>query len=350
MPRAATEPSRAGPLRAPRPLRRASSPSPGLPAGATLLCATLLALAACSRPADGLLPGYAEAELVHVSSPLGGTLAGLSVMRGQHVDAGADLFRLDTDAEVLAGNEAQARVEQARALEANLRKGRRPLELHAIEQQRAQALAALRASAAQLARSEQLVQQGFLPPGQLDDARAARDRDAARVRELEAQLQVAHAAARPDEIAAADAQRRAAQQALAQERWREAQKLRRAPVAGTVFDLPFRPGEWIAAGTPVVLLLPEDGVKLRFFVPQALLAGVQVGQSVGVACDGCPAGLQARVSHVSPQAEFTPPVIYSNDSRQKLVFMVEARPAPGSRLKPGQPVDVSLAPTPAAQR
>ena len=311
-----------------------------------LFCAALLALTACTRPSNHLLPGYAEAELVHVSSPLGGTLTGLAVTRGQHVVVGADLFRLDADVEVLARNEAQARVEQAQAQTANLRKGRRPLELQAISQQLAQAQAALRASAAQLARSEQLVQQGFLPPGQLDDARAARDRDAAHVRELDAQLQVARTAARPDEIAAADAQRRAAQQALEQERWREAQKQRRAPVAGMVFDLPFRPGEWVAAGNPVVVLLPADGVKLRFFVPQALLAGVQVGQAVGVGCDGCPKGLQARVSYVSPQAEFTPPVIYSNDSRQKLVFMVEARPAPGSALKPGQPVDVSLAPTP----
>jgi HlyD family secretion protein len=308
-----------------------------------LFCAALLALTACTRHSENLLPGYVEAELVHVSSPLGGTLAGLAVTRGQHVVVGADLFRLDADVEALARNEAQARVEQAQAQTANLRKGRRPQELQAISQQLAQAQAALRASGAQLARSEQLVQQGFLPPGQLDDARAARDRDAARVRELEAQLQVARTAARPDEIAAADAQHRAAQQALEQERWREAQKQRRAPVAGMVFDLPFRPGEWVAAGIPVVLLLPEDGVKLRFFVPQALLAGVQVGQAVGVACDGCPKGLQARVSYVSPQAEFTPPVIYSNDSRQKLVFMVEARPAPGSALKPGQPVDVSLA-------
>jgi len=311
---------------------------------AALLCVALLALGACTRHPEGVLPGYAEAELVHVSSPLGGTLAGLAVIRGQRVAAGADLFRLDADSEVLARNEAQARVEQAQAQTADLRKGRRPQELQAISQQLAQAQAALRASGAQLARSEQLVQQGFLPPGQLDDARAARDRDTARVRELDAQLQVARTAARPDEIAAADAQRRAAQQALEQERWREAQKQRRAPVAGTVFDLPFRPGEWVAAGNPVVVLLPEDSVKLRFFVPQALLAGVQVGQAVGVGCDGCPAGLQARVSYVSPQAEFTPPVIYSNDSRQKLVFMVEARPAPGSLLKPGQPIDVSLAP------
>jgi HlyD family secretion protein len=304
--------------------------------------AAVLALAACSRAGDATLPGYAEAELVHLSSPLGGTLATLAVVRGQRVEPGAELFRLDTDSEALARGEAQARVEQAQAQSADLRKGRRPLELQALEQQLAQAAAALAASTAQLERNEQLVRQGFIAAAQLDDLRAARDRDAARVRELQAQLGVARQAARPDEIAAAEAQRRAAQQALAQQRWREDQKQVRAPVAGTVFDLPFRPGEWVAAGNPVVVLLPDDGVKLRFFVPQDRLAAVQVGQPVALRCDGCPAGLQARVNYVSPQAEFTPPVIYSNESRHKLVFMVEARPAPGSGLKPGQPVDVTL--------
>jgi HlyD family secretion protein len=311
-------------------------------AAAVLAWPALLVLSACTRGGEPTLPGYAEAELVHLSSPLGGTLATLAVSRGQRVEAGAELFRLDAESEALASGEAQARVEQAQAQSANLRKGRRPMELQAAEQQLAQARAALAASASLLSRTEQLVQQGFLAAAQLDELRAARDRDAARVRELEAQLSVAQAAARPDEIAAADAQRRAAQQALEQERWRQGQKQRRAPVAGTVFDLPFRPGEWVAPGNPVVVLLPDDGVKLRFFVPQDRLAGVQPGQLVGVGCDGCPAGLQAVVSYVSPQAEFTPPLIYSNESRHKLVFMVEARPAPGSALKPGQPVDVTL--------
>lgn len=311
------------------------------PAGRWLAAlATLLALAGCSRGSAPGWPGYAEAELVHLSSPLGGTLATLTVARGQHVAAGAPLFQLEAAAELLARQEAQARLEQAQAQSANLRKGARPLELQAAQQQLAQAQAALQASTAQLQRSEQLVRQGFIAAAQLDDLRAVRDRDAARVRELQARLGAARTAARPDEIAAAQAQRRAALQVLEQQRWREDQKQGRAPTAGVVFDLPFRPGEWVAPGQPVVVLLPDDGVKLRFFVPQDRLSQVQVGMPVTIHCDGCPAGLPATVNYVSPQAEFTPPVIYSNESRHKLVFMVEARPAPHSRLKPGQPVEV----------
>jgi HlyD family secretion protein len=113
-----------------------------------------------------------------------------------------------------------------------------------------------------------------------------------------------------------------------------------------VQDVMLRAGEYAAPGAPVVALLPDGALKVRFFLPQAALARVQVGQAVMLACDGCPSGLSATVAFMSDQAEYTPPVIYSNDSRAKLVFMIEARPdaRSASLLKPGQPVDVRLAP------
>lgn len=319
--------------------------------GLRLRCASLavlLALAGCGARDDGRFTGYAEAELVYVAPGIGGTLETLAVARGQRVERGAALFALDTAAEAAARAAAEARLAAAAAQAANLRKGRRPPEVRAVEQQLAQARANLEASTAQLARSEKLVEQGFLSPLQLDTLRAAKERDAARVRELEAQLVVAREAARPDEIAAADAQRRAAEYEVEQSRWREDQKRRAAPVAGLVFDVLFRVGEWVPAGTPVAALLPDGALKLRFFVPQPRLARIRVGSRVEVGCDGCAPGLDAVVTFISPRAEFTPPVIYSNESRSKLVFMVEARPSEAARaaLKPGQPIDVRLAAEP----
>jgi HlyD family secretion protein len=308
--------------------------------------AALLALAACGARDSGRFTGYAEADLVHVAPGIAGTLQSVAVARGQRVEQGAALFALDTDAEAAARAAAEARLAAAAAQAANLRKGRRPPEVRAVEQQLAQARANLEASTAQLARSEKLVEQGFLSPLQLDTLRSAQERDAARVRELEAQLIVARTAARPDEIAAAEAQRRAAAYDVEQSRWREEQKRRTAPVGALVFDVLFRVGEWVPAGAPVIALLPDGALKLRFFVPQPQLARIHVGGRVEVGCDGCPAGLDAVVTFVSPQAEFTPPVIYSNESRSKLVFLVEARPSEAARaaLKPGQPIDVRLAP------
>jgi HlyD family secretion protein len=111
-----------------------------------------------------------------------------------------------------------------------------------------------------------------------------------------------------------------------------------------IYDTFFVEGEWVPAGRPVVSLLPPGNIKLRFYVPEAVVGGLRVGQAVKVSCDGCGAPLAAAVSYVSPAAEFTPPIIYSRETRAKLVFLVEARPEAkdATRLKPGQPVDVSL--------
>lgn len=309
----------------------------------TLLVVTLV-LAGCGRERDAAFTGYAEVDLVYVASSGPGTLERLDVTRGTRVDASAPLFALDTESERIERTAALARMQRAQAQVANLSKGRRPPEQRVVVEQLAQAEAELDLSTQQLKRNESLVAQGFVSATRLDDLRAARERDRARVAELRAQLEVARAASRPDEIAAAQAERRAADSDLAQVNWREQQKLRRAPQPALVYDVLYRVGEWVPAGTPVVVLLPDSALKVRFFVPQATLAQVRPGTQVDVACDGCPAGMTATVTFVAPQAEFTPPVIYSNESRSKLVFMVEARPDDTARqaLKAGQPLDVRL--------
>ena len=115
-------------------------------------------------------------------------------------------------------------------------------------------------------------------------------------------------------------------------------------VAGTVTDTLFVNGEWVPAGAPVVAMLPPANVKVRFFIPESRLGAVKLGQKVSLTCDGCPAPVSAAITFIAPQAEYTPPVIYSKDSRAKLVFLAEARPQPAdaAKLHPGQPVDVAL--------
>ncbi len=303
-----------------------------------ILC---LALAACSRSGeDAPMSGYVEADLVYVAPSAAGTLESLMVKRGDRVARGQLLYMLDAESESLGRKAAQARSDSASAQASNLRKGRRPIELKAIDAQLAQAEAALAASRSTLQRNQRLVQAGFVSPLTLEGLVAARDRDAARVRELQAQRVLATEAARVDEIAAAAAQARASREDLALAEWREEQKRREAPADAQVFDVMYRPGEWVGAGSPVVALLPVGAVKLRFFVPEPSLPRAVIGGEVRVSCDGCAPGLTARIRWVSPQAEYTPPVIYSNGSRSKLVFMVEAEPGDPSAFKPGQPVDV----------
>jgi HlyD family secretion protein len=311
---------------------------------AIALPAALMAVG-CTRTDPDRFGGYAEAEFVYVAPSISGRVQSIDVQRGQRVDKGAPLFRLEPDPEAYERAAAAARAEQAAAQATNLRKGKRVDEIRAIEEQLAQAKAALALSTADLARNTVLVEKGFLSPGRLDESKSARDRDAARVAEVQAQLAVARTAARPDEIAAAEAAQRAAESDLGASRWREEQSRGVAPAAGLVHDVTYRVGEWVAQGAPIVTLLPDGALKLRFFVPQAALARIAPGEAVQVACDGCPSGMKAQVRFISTQAEFTPPVIYSNESRSKLVFMVEARPLgdAAQRLRPGQPIDVRLA-------
>lgn len=304
----------------------------------------LLLAAACGDAPPPALQGYVEGEYVRVAAPFAGTLVKLDAERGREVRAGAALFALEAESEAAARREAGERVERAQAHVDDLRKGRRETEIDAVRAQLAQAEATAGLSAREHARQLDLAARGFVSGQRADEAKAARDRDRNRVAELAAQLATARAGSRPDEVRAAEAEARAAREALAQAEWRLGQKTVAATVGGTVTDTLFVRGEWVPAGAPVVTLLPPGNVKVRFFVPEARLAAVKPGARVALACSGCPEGLSATVSFVAPQAEFAPPVIYSRDNRARLVFLVEARPPPAqaAKLHPGQPVDVTL--------
>ena len=301
-------------------------------------------LAACQPAPTSSFPGYAEGEFVRLAAPFAGSLTTLNVKRGDLVAANAPLFALEQENERAARDEAAARLARAEAQWGNLRTGRRPDEIAAIRAQLAQAEAAQKLSAADYARTAALVKSGFLSPTRLDEARTGAERDRARVAELNAQIRVAQLAGRPAELAASAADIKAAGELLAQAEWKLAQKSQRAPMAAMVVDTLYNRGEWVQAGAPVLSLLPPENIKLRFFIPQQQLGQVKVGQPVQVSCDGCAAPIAANISFISPQAEYTAPLIYSKENRATLVFLVEARPAPADAVKlhPGQPVEVKL--------
>ena len=307
--------------------------------------ALLFLVSACSDQGQGGYQGYAEGEYVRVAAPFAGTMLNLAVARGTQVKANDALFTLEQENEAAARREAQEHLSGAEAQLANLQKARRPTEIDAVRAQLAQAETALKLSAVQLKRQEDLVAKNFISRQQLDDSRAAFARDSERVAEMRAQLGTAQLPARPDEIKAAQSNVEAARAALTQAEWRLAQKTVKAPVAGLVQDTFYVTGEWVNANQPVVSLLPPQNIKVRFFVDEKRLGTIKLGQALAVTCDGCAAPVGARVTFISTQAEFTPPVIYSRQERAKLVYLVEARPTPEDALKlhPGQPLDVRLA-------
>ncbi|HSQ05187.1 MAG TPA: HlyD family efflux transporter periplasmic adaptor subunit, partial [Burkholderiales bacterium] len=273
-----------------------------------------MVIAGCNREEPGAYHGYVEGEYVRVATSFAGSLEQLDVQRGVQVTRGDALFALENENEAAARREAEERLRNAEAQLANLEKARRPTEIESARAQLEQAQAALKLSRAQLRRTEELVARNFVSKAQLDEARSAYERDQARAEQLRADLATAKLAAREDEIKAARAAVAAARATLEQADWRLRQKSVTAPVAGLVADTLFVKGEWVPAGAPVVTLLPPPNIKVRFFVPEPVVGSIHEGQGVVLNCDGCPRDIPARVTFISPQAEYTPPVIYSKES------------------------------------
>ena len=125
---------------------------------------------------------------------------------------------------------------------------------------------------------------------------------------------------------------------------RLARRIAYAPVSGTVQEIYYREGETVPALRPVLSILPPGNLKLRFFVAESELPKLAIGNTVRIGCDGCAAGLTAKIYFISTTAEYTPPVIYSQDERAKLVYLIQARPDQPNALRVGQPISVFLEP------
>ena len=304
----------------------------------------LFILDGCGRQESNRVQGYAEGEFVYVASPLAGILEKLYVQRGDQVSAGDLLFDLDNTPEKAARDEAQRRLAQARANLEDAIKARRPSEIESIQAQLKQARAALSFSEIEFVRQQKLLESGAVSTQAYDRAKSTRDQDRERVAQLEADLETANLGARTDQIKAAEENVRAQEATLVRAEWDLSQKRQSAPQAGVIFDTLFREGEWVGAGRPVVALLPPENIKIRAFVPETQIGSIHYGDSVRVTVDGVKDPFIGKVSFISPRAEFTPPVIYSQEARSKLVFMIEVRfdPAVSKNLHPGQPVDVQF--------
>lgn len=299
---------------------------------------------ACSKGGDTLYQGYVEGEFVYVASQLAGRLDELPAQRGAWVRPGDRLFVLEHALEQQGVDRAQANLKKAQDTVNDLKKGLRPEEIDQILARIAQSEAQLALAKLEMDRRAALLSTGAVAKEDYDQARTTYLSAKGALEDFKAQLATGKLGSRIDQILAAQAQVNASQADLDQARWYLDQKLQNSSLDALVFDLIHYLGEWVQAGSPVIKLLPPANVKVRFFIPETDLGKVTVGQTITVRCDGCPKPFTGTVSFIFPQAEYTPPVIYSQDFRAKLVFMVEARfePETARALKPGQPVDVSL--------
>jgi HlyD family secretion protein len=313
-----------------------------LPARFATLAIALFLMAGCSKPAPSPYQGYLEGEYLYLASPLAGRLEALSVQKGSRVEAGAPLFTLERASELAAQRQAVDQLRSAEARLADLTKGSRPSELATVESRLAQARTAAEQAQTEFARQQELFARQVISASEFDRAKFAYEQSQEAVREIAAQLATARLGARIDTIAAAQAEVSAASAAKARADWNVDQKAQTAPRGGLVYDTLYRVGEFVAAGLPVVALLPPENLKVRFFVPEREFAAIKAGDAVRVSYSGASSPLEAHVSFLSPQPEYTPPILYNRENRAKLVFMVEAvLDGDAARdLHPGQPVEV----------
>ncbi|WP_224407995.1 HlyD family secretion protein [Afifella sp. IM 167] len=313
---------------------------------AFLAALTVAGLAGCkpAGEAEGeLLQGYVEGDFIYAAPEIAGRIASIDVHEGERVKAGDILFRLETKTLQAQLEQAQAELSAAKAELADRREGQRPPELAVISAQIDKAEATRVQAEREYHRQEELFDRGVIAGARLDQAREALRVAEAQLAEANRQKEVATLPARTAQIEAAERKVEAAGASLDQARTQLGKAVVAAPEAGLVDDVYYEPGEVLSAGAPALSLLPDAKRKIVFFIPEPMLARFARDDEVAVTCDNCPANLSARVTRISAEAEFTPPVIFSQQRREKLLFRAEARPAgEAAELRVGQPVDIRL--------
>jgi HlyD family secretion protein len=279
-----------------------------------------------------VLPGYLEGETLFMAAPVSGTVKAVLVTRGQHVDAGTPLFAMDLLVLAAQRSQSEAQISQAEA------------QVAVSKAKAEQAKARAQASIAQADRAQADLDR-FLKVQAVDRAAVAQEQvDTARTTAANAKAEREAAAKEANaeliQVSASEAQVAQYRAMVADVQARFDQLSPHAPAASRVQDVFYQAGEWASANQPVVSLVPDDKIKVRFFVPETEIARYHFGQTIDFSCDGCKAGLTAKITYVSPKPEFTPPIIYSRKSRERLVFLVEAIPQNASNLAPGIPVEV----------
>lgn len=265
----------------------------------------LLSLCACSPHSEDVINGYVEGEYVYVSPAAGGILEEINVEKGQKINVGDKLFAVDNE-----------------IWQTNLHNAENNIK--AAKEQLAQAQAVSDNAEKEFDRAAKLIKTNTVSQADYDLKQANYENSKAKVSELKILV------------------------SSAEENFLQVEKKYRQNIVvskhqGTITDVYFRSGEFVTAGNPVLSILPAENIKIRFFVSERILPQIAYRQKVRVQCDGCRKELEAEISYISPSAEYTPPVIYSTESRNKLVFMVEAVFCnKDESLHPGLPVNVRI--------
>lgn len=307
-----------------------------------LIPCLIACLCACNQSEPTSYQGYVEGENIYLASPYSGILEQLAVQRGQHVTKDQLLFQLDPDPERLRVEQSASDLQQAKHQLQDLIQPRRKPEIELIQAQIAQVDANLTLAKIRVSRNEQLYKKNATDKDTLDEAVATMQAQQKQKEQYLADLKLAQMGDRDERILAQKAQVKTAEEKLADATWQLQQKTIKAPADGIIFDTYFRQDEFVASQQPVLSLLTPDNVRIEFFVPVTDLSKLKLGQTITFQCYGCETTSEARVSYISPEAQYIPPLVYSRENTEKLVFRIKAQLSTFNQYKPGQPVTVFL--------
>ncbi len=270
-----------------------------------LMVAAIPFLVACSDSSQSRAQGYIEGRYTYMATNVSGVLKEWRVERGARVKQGQVLFVLEAEPE-------------SDAYEAAIEKWKASIYSRDVT------IANLNYAKITYDRYKVLVPKNAIERSQLDQAKSSY---------IGLQSQLKQANATISENAAW----------MVQAEWTKNQKIISAPVNAIVFDTYYRQGEYTIANKPIVSLLAPNDIKAIFYVPETVLGKIKLNDLVRIHCDGCSTAYPARISFISPSAEYTPPVIYSETTSEKLIYRIEAAidPAEAYHLHPGQPVIIT---------
>jgi HlyD family secretion protein len=287
--------------------------------------------------------GYIEGKYTYLSSPDAGKLISLSVSRGNQVSAGQAIFKLDPNPELAEQLAAKAKLQTEQYNLQNLISGSRNTIIKGMLADKAQAEANLQLAKITLKRNKKLYQHHVIAKSYLDQAQTDYETDVQKLKKSNSDLSEAKLGARKNIILAQQQQTKSAQNDFNKATWALLQKTLNAPEAGLIYNTFYNVGEYVPAGKPVAALLTADNIKVVFFVSERDLSKIKLGGKIKFHADGQTTWRSATIDYISPQAEYTPPLIYSRDSREKLVYRVEAALPKSSAMQnhPGQPLDIN---------
>jgi len=301
----------------------------------------LIALAACDQGHDDTFQGYIEGSNVFLSAPFSGTLMHLPFERGADVHQGDLVFQLDPNPEAMGLKQAETLLREGQFILEDTKSSKREAEIKAAIAQVKQTEARLRLANLREQRYEYLYKKRA---GNLDSADEARSQvielEALKI-QREAELELAKLGGRKNKIEQLQARVEFLLEKIHLAKWELDQKTGYATEDGSVFDTYYREGEWVAAGTPVLALLLSKYIYIEFFVPVSMLSKLKLNQTIYFTCDGCAKNNEAKLDYIAREAEYVPPLVYSRDNYEKLVFRIRAKPLKPNLFKPGQPVTIT---------